>query len=264
MFATLPMYVFDKNKDQTLRFWNALTQYFRSVGLNPPAQVILENHEVNKLCLKDVYLMQTCGFPLKYKYSDDLHYLATPHYNFEGCRGPYYRSFFIASESSRQLNLKDYAHAKIGYSEPDSHSGYNALLYSLSRSGVDINQPDFICTGSHMNSVKMVAGKDIDLACIDCVSWHWIQKESPDIATQVTVIEHTEPAPGLPFVTSANLAPKVLAELTAALLSALDNNDVRYAAQTIGITGISALPFKEYDIISKMRNYYASNDKSHI
>ena len=56
-------------------------------------------------------------------------------------------------------------------------------------------------TGSHRASVKSVASGQIDFAAIDAQSWRFI-KEYDNFAINIRVLDHTNPTPGLPFITS--------------------------------------------------------------
>tara|TARA_B100001121_G_scaffold94755_1_gene83801 strand:- start:259 stop:612 length:354 start_codon:yes stop_codon:yes gene_type:complete len=56
-------------------------------------------------------------------------------------------------------------------------------------------------TGSHRASVKLVASGKIDFAAIDAQSWRFIKKYDK-FAVNIRVIDHTNPTPGLPFITS--------------------------------------------------------------
>ena len=58
-------------------------------------------------------------------------------------------------------------------------------------------------TGSHRASVKSVASGQIDFAAIDAQSWRFI-KEYDNFAINIRVLDHTNPTPGLPFITSQN------------------------------------------------------------
>ena len=58
-------------------------------------------------------------------------------------------------------------------------------------------------TGSHRASVKSVASGKIDFAAVDAQSWRFIKKYDK-FSINVRVLDHTNPTPGLPFITSQN------------------------------------------------------------
>ena len=58
-------------------------------------------------------------------------------------------------------------------------------------------------TGSHRASVKSVASGKIDFAAIDAQSWRFIKKYDK-FSINIRVLDHTNPTPGLPFITSQN------------------------------------------------------------
>ena len=257
MYAALPMYDFPINRKETDHFWSVLSQYLADQGLRDIPRNL--EHDINSICAiekPDLIFGQICGYSLMHNMRDDMIYIATPHYNFNGCRGFNYSSFFITRKNDPRRSLTEFQNATFGYSEDDSHSGNNILHYHLFKSGLDLSTLFFKKTGSHVNSCNMLANGDIDMAAVDCVSWHWILKQYPQMSDKIAVISQSDPAPGLPFVMSREFADDYLAPLQSALMNAFKDPDILRAAQPIGIYDISILDPQAYEIIAQMRKAY--------
>ena len=86
-----------------------------------------------------------------------------------------------------------------------SRSGVAAVNAMTSRSGLSalltVCQPSsLLVTGSHAASLAAVRDGVADLACIDAVTWHILERDTPSLVAGVPVLERTGPAPAPPFV----------------------------------------------------------------
>ena len=95
--------------------------------------------------------------------------------------------------------ISEIKNCTFGYNEKMSHSGWTAPMAHFGKLNIS---PKFLKkTGSHRASVKSVASGKIDFAAIDAQSWLFIQKYDK-FAVKIRVLDHTNPTPGLPFITS--------------------------------------------------------------
>ena len=86
-----------------------------------------------------------------------------------------------------------------------SRSGVAAVNSMTSRSGLSalltLCQPSsLLVTGSHLASLAAVRDGSADLACIDAVTWHILERDTPSCVAEVPVLERSGPAPAPPFV----------------------------------------------------------------
>ena len=86
-----------------------------------------------------------------------------------------------------------------------SRSGVAAVNAMTSRSGLSalltLCQPSsLLVTGSHVASLAAVRDGSADLACIDAVTWHILERDTPSLVAGVPVLERSDPAPAPPFV----------------------------------------------------------------
>lgn len=86
-----------------------------------------------------------------------------------------------------------------------ARSGVAAVNSTTSRSGLSalltLCQPSsLLVTGSHIASLAAVRDGAADLACIDAVTWHILERDTPSRVAGVPVLERTGSAPAPPFV----------------------------------------------------------------
>ena len=170
---------------------------------------------------------QSCWGPLKKGGLDYLEPLVQPCYSqYQGGNGPMYRSAIIARNGST-VNVPTHQgsssldglleYRKFGYNHPTSLSGIVSLADDL-QTDVKHLQEYGVITGSHRQSIKMVAEGIIDVAAIDCRSWAMAQDYEPS-SKDCKVIGWTSERLGLPYVTSRHTKQNVKVALRDALIS---------------------------------------------
>jgi phosphonate transport system substrate-binding protein len=88
--------------------------------------------------------------------------------NSDGTKG-YYSVFYVRADSPYH-DIKELKGKNLGLVDPNSTSGYNMPLYTLSKLGIDDANAYFskvLVTGSHENAVIAVADKTVDV----CANW---------------------------------------------------------------------------------------------
>ena len=92
-----------------------------------------------------------------------------------------------------------------------SRSGWSALLTLCQPSSV-------VVTGSHAASLGAVRDGSADLACIDAVTWHILERDTPSVVAGVPVVERSGPAAAPPFVVrKAGPGDRVAGRIAAAM-----------------------------------------------
>jgi phosphonate transport system substrate-binding protein len=102
--------------------------------------------------------------------------------NSDGSKG-YYSVFYVRADSPYQ-KLEDLKGKNLGLVDPNSTSGYNMPLYTLSKRGIDDASKYFgkmIVTGSHENAVIAVADKTVDV----CANW-WNAPDDSNLTRMLT------------------------------------------------------------------------------
>lgn len=197
--ATLPMYDWPEVRAANDRFWTYLRDSLRSFGF--PAPDALERAECDDNLWLDpgLVLGQTCGLPLVSGLAASVSVIGTPAYDIECGAGCYY-SVVVVRKDSALTDIRDVMRTRLAYNSPTSQSGYGALAYYLldqSCEGPVFSEKKV--SGSHRQSLRLVAEGEADVAAIDAVSWQLALRHEP-AAASLRVLAQTEPTPGLPFI----------------------------------------------------------------
>ena len=114
--------------------------------------------------------------------------------NSDGTKG-YYSVFYVRADSPYH-KIEDLKGKNIGLVDPNSTSGYNMPLYTLSKMGIDDASKYFgkvLVTGSHENAVIAVADKTVD------VSANWWNADNDSNLTRMLTKGMVKNADGTPM-----------------------------------------------------------------
>lgn len=130
--------------------------------------------------------------------------------------------YFCDVISGRGNDISEFADLRgrsWAYNDACSLSGYYGLLRKLDEMGEDTSFfGEVLHSGSHLDSIRMVANREADAATIDSnVLWMRL-KEEPELVDLVRVIDSWGPFPVQPVVVRSDLAPALKDALRDALL----------------------------------------------
>ena len=166
----------------------------------------------------DLLLSQTCGYPYMTRFQGRVHLLATPCFDFSGCRGADYSSVIVVRADSGIGTLEDARGGVAAVNEMDSNSGMNLLRHAvapLARDGRFFR--DVRISGAHLASLAMLRDGNADIAAIDCITYAYVQQHRPETVEALRILQFTAWTPGLPFIASSTLTDERLRRLHAAL-----------------------------------------------
>ncbi len=194
----------------------------------------------------DLLVSQSCGYPLMTDFAGDLIPLATPRYRAAGCAGTDYVSFIVVrADAAREL--ADLRGTTLALNDWRSHSGMNALrraVAPLARDGRFFSEIKI--SGSHLNSVALVAKGEADVAAVDCVTHALIARHAPALLAGLRILAATRPAPSLPYVTRADAPMDRIKRLTEALHRAAADSGLAAVRDDLLLDGFAALPASAY------------------
>lgn len=229
MFAALPMYDPPELHHAVDALWAAIADRLRANGLGEIPQRLTRTEDLKTLWLKDGLLLgQTCGYPLVTELAGRVQVVATPVYRAEGCEGAFYRSAIVVACGSSAGHLGDLRGARCAINDWTSNSGMNLLrakIAPLAEKGRFFGE--IVESGSHRQSLTLIAGGAADVAAIDCVTLALLRQVDPALVAAVRILDWTALSPSLPFITGldtdpallrAALADPALAEIRQALL----------------------------------------------
>ncbi len=117
-----------------------------------------------------------------------------------------------------------------------SRSGLSALLTCCG--------PDsLLVTGSHLGSLAALRDGLADVACIDAVTWHIIERHGPQTLLDVPILARTSAAPAPPYVMRRHQSAR---RVITALGSALSSPITRTARRALGLRGATPVTRADY------------------
>lgn len=238
MRASLPMYDLPELHPATDAWWAGVARALRRGGLAAVPAALDRTEPLSLVwCSPDLLLSQCCGRDLVTHLAGKVAPVAIPSYRAEGCSPGTYRSWLVARRYDARPSLADFVGATAAVNYTGSHSGWVALGHTLWRAGL----PErcfarAVATGSHRASLRAVSRGKADLAAIDCVSFALLARVDPAAVGGLRIIAESEPAPALPYVTSA-ARPAEAGSILQALLDAAADPELAAARSDLLLDG---------------------------
>lgn len=252
--AGLPMYDFPEIAEATDAWWSGLAAAFHRAGVpGVPDRRYRPNDPAALWANSSLLFAQTCGFPLTHAFAGKLTPIGTPCYRAEGCSGSFYRSVVVVGRDRAGTALEEFRGAVTAVNQPDSQSGWNALAAlaaPLARDGRFFG--DVRLTGGHAASLAAVAEGAADLAAIDAVTFALLGRYRSQAVAGVRTLTVTEPAPGLPYVTRADMPEDVQVRLSMGLAEAAADPALADVREALLIEGVEFLDMAAYAAIPAM------------
>ncbi len=217
MIASLPMYLRPETRDAHDRYWQAISDNLRALGVEAPRALTAGGETPDHWRASDLVLSQTCGRPYRLHLHGHVTLVGTPDYGLPDCDAGYYRSLFIARADDRRTVPADFATAVFAYNDRMSQSGWAAPQYHAAQTGFQFE--NLLQTHGHVTSAHAVAENRADIAAIDGVTWELI-KRYDGFYKNLRVIATTTPTPGLPYVCAQSVDR---AKLVGAIRTAIKN-----------------------------------------
>jgi ABC-type phosphate/phosphonate transport system substrate-binding protein len=251
MRAMISMYDVPEGRLAMEAWWKGLTRHWQAAGLRDiPETAHMPDGDLYELWqAPDLFIAQTCGFPLTHRLKDRVTLVGTPVYAIDGCAGGSYHSVIVARQDSDVRSLDDVAGKVAAINGYDSQSGWNALRHSLIGKGVPAR---IVETGGHRKSVAAVREGRADIAAIDCVSYAGLRQLAPQEVAPLRIIARSASAPALPFVTRRDIAPSDLDKLRAGLRAAMADPTLAEPRKAMQIAGLEIVPLQAYDRLLEM------------
>jgi ABC-type phosphate/phosphonate transport system substrate-binding protein len=232
------MYMRPENRDAHDRYWQLVAANLAQSGIDAPMELgVCEDSD--HWLRDDLVLSQTCGMPYRLSLHGHVQLVGTPDYALPGCAAGYYNSIFIVNAKDSRTKLADFADATLAVTSKTSQSGYAAPLNEARKRGFQFKNRTL--SGGHGNSAKMVATGAVDIAAVDGMTWHNIQKYG-DFAGQLKIITETEPTPGLPYICALGLDKNIVAKAVSNAIDALTDTD----RDSLHIRSLIQIPSETY------------------
>lgn len=200
----------------------------------------------------NLLLAQICGYPLL-ALGDAVQLVATPVYDIQGCKGPFYRSLVVVADRVAADSVRELRGLRAAVNEWNSNSGMNTFRAAVAPHAG--GRPFFakvVTTGGHMLSLAALREGRADVAAIDCVTYGLTARHRPDLLAGTRVIEETAATPGLPLVTAAATPARTLAALQRALRGVLADPALAWPRAGLGLAGFANVPRDRYATIADL------------
>ncbi len=243
MIACLPMYDWPELQSDYDRMWERLREYLLEFGIDAPAELSRDSSDTSHWLSPDLLLGQTCGYPFVTQLSGKVQYLATPQYLVEGCSGARYSSAVVVNREAG-LNRNSLRGTKLAYTSLSSWSGYRVLISEYGE--LESHFSKLVASGGHRISAKIVADGTADVAALDAVCWHMLQRYEPQTADRLKVIGWTSLWPALPLITSNESSMRTVEILRQGINDMLQDEEMSGTLKTLGIGGIEILSSEHY------------------
>lgn len=252
--ASLPMYDLPELREATNAWWAGLAEAFRRAGIKGVPETLERGGEMaDPWHSPHLLFSQTCGYPLTHALAGLLQPLATPCYAVPGCEGARYSSAIVVRTDDSAHGLDDLRGRVCAVNGAESQSGYNTLRHSLAPLAEGARFfADVVVTGGHAASLAAVAAGRADVAAVDCVTFALLSRSRPAAVAGLRVLDWSEAAPGLPYVTRADADAALLRRLRAGLMNALADPDLAEPRDALCLCGAEVLPIAEYGCIDRM------------
>lgn len=245
------MYDFPEARSATDAWWTGLTRHLKHEGVADIPQKLLRRDDLIEQWNDPALLIsQTCGYLLAGDLRSALQPLATPHYTAPGCSGPDYASVILVRDSHPATELKDLRDGVAVYSRIYSHAGYNALREIIAP--LSGGRPFFskvIGSGSHVDSIRLLAAGAGDIATVCCVIYAFVSRWRPGALAGTRVLGYTPSAPAPPYVVPAGASEQHVARLQSALAEAMADPALASVRGELFLGGLSILDRTDYDRI---------------
>ncbi|HEX7853674.1 MAG TPA: PhnD/SsuA/transferrin family substrate-binding protein [Sphingobium sp.] len=248
MIASLPMYDLPWLRSANDRLWSRLAQGLRDRGIQDvPATLHRGGDLEDDWTSPSLLLGQTCGYPLVTQLRETVQLVATPHYDAEGCEGPFHRAAIVVRRDDPARSLHGLRGKRAGVNGAHSNSGMNLFRAAIAAIA---DGPQFFgsvtITGSHVRSVSAILSGRVDVASIDAVTLALLRDRYPRHADEIRVLDWTAASPSLPLITSAHSPHAIVTALRDELEDLPGDPDARATFGPQRITGFSTLQLADY------------------
>jgi ABC-type phosphate/phosphonate transport system substrate-binding protein len=191
---------------------------------------------------------QTCGYPLMHSLKGKVQLIATPCYDLPGCQGNLHCSWLIVREDDPRQSLSEFHGSVAALNGYDSNSGMNLFRHKVaqfSRDGRFFRE--VLLSGAHVLSLNMVAQGAADLACIDAVTFGYLQLHEPSRLRGVRILEATASSPALPLIGAITTTNEMCLSIIGAFNACL--KEAPLLSQTLALKGFVRSSVEDYQLV---------------
>ena len=238
--------------------WKGIARHFRKQGLKHVPRRLVHDQPVNSLWSNNNLCMsQCCGFDIVHRYKHQLQVLATPWFNAPGCSKGNYSSAIVVPTDSSYDDVTEMAGKVAVVNGPESHSGMNALFSLVSPHSRNSKFfAEIKISGSHSESLALLAEGKADVASIDCITYELLGRYRPAAIKGTRQLGLTYSAPAPPYVTAGKFDMETIKRMQNALIDAFEEENLIDSLQTLLLKKIEISSAATYQ---RIRNDFKHN-----
>ena len=213
-----------------------LAAHLTAVGIDTRFESGSHSHRMDRVTTGNADIVWLCGWQALEFDGTSMDLVAAPTFPLESPST--YRSFIISRTPAASLEELLAGDPLWVMNEPTSWSGHWAVRAECDLRGLTVPSR-IVWSGSHVDSIRMVAEGSADVAAIDSTVWRWRNVQS------IAVVDVTRSWP----------APPVL------IRSGIEDGTQQLAAQIVGATqlrAVESLVSADWSHLDPMRNWAAS------
>lgn len=166
---------------------------------------------------------------------------------------PVYATRLVVRADSRFRSLEDTFGGRLGYTVPDSHSGYNALRHHVlpyyRRHEANLYRESIGPLTTPRRVIEALLAGEIDVGPLDSYALDLMMRHDASLASQILVVATTDLAP-IPFLVAAAECPDdVIARLQAALARFATAPDCAPLRDRLCLDAFAPVDLAAYDLM---------------
>ncbi len=229
--ASLPMYDHAPIAGKTDLWWQVIRNELLLRGIAAPNHLTRSDDSRSIWRNPELLLTQCCGYDLMVNGYEELEPIVTPVYGYDDSEDGTYCSYIVVSKASNIGTASDLKNSRLAINGYRSHSGYNAMREFMAEElGPGQHGQDLVVSGSHYNSMKMVADGEASAGAIDCVTYGIVKSYAPALVEQLSILGKSPTHAVLPYAVPSIMNGEAKAMLQSALFAAFnspEHQDVR-------------------------------------
>ena len=237
-------------------WWQAVVPYLKGAGVQDvPHELSWPEDYLAHWRQPQLLLSQVCALPLVDQLQGQVQYVASPIFTTELQAGSEYCSLLLVAENSNIQKLNDIRLARVAINDTNSQSGYGTLNHSLMQTQVPLTElvSAVAESGSHVQSMKWLQEGKVDIAAIDCITYHFVAKHQPLLLKGLRRIGTTEATIGHAWVTGVQTSKATIEQLRTGLQRAMEAPELMGLQSKLSLSGMQVLPDNALEPTASMK-----------
>ena len=177
--------------------------------------------------------------------------------------GNVYCSYIIVSKDSPIEKFEDLRGKRFAFTDPNGTTGYISPVYMLSKMNESPESffSEHIFSGHHGNSIKLVAGREIDGASVENLVWEYLNAYEPALTSKTKIILKSDSYGIAPIVVSPSIDIGLKMRIRDIFLNMHKDEYGKKILEKVFIDKFVVPDDKDYDGIREMKKWINKKEK---